>query len=424
MILEFFIENYRSIREEVHFSMLAESTTKKEENVAHIEVGNKTIRVLRAAAIYGHNASGKSNIMRALFYNLSFITNTQITIDDSIKSFDPFKFNTFSSKQPSRFEINFIGIHNVRYNYIIKYNQREIILEELNYYPNGRRTNIFKRDDIRKSDTPFHTATLGNTWDNEKITLFPNQAVIAKGGKDFPHEEISQTFSYFNKIMILNALNEKHINYYFKNNWKGYNEKPEVTEKLNRLIRYFDLALTGIKQEDDESSSSSLENENKIEYGVHNLFDNNGKIQNRPVYLPLKEESHGTKTIYQVGGAIISALEEGRILLIDELETSLHPLVVQVFVKLFLNKRTNPHNAQLIFTTHESNLMKRELMRKDQIWFTEKNVKGETECFSLQDFDEVREDTPFDRWYLMGKLGGVKKMGVLNNIFDDPSKEG
>lgn len=133
--------------------------------------------------------------------------------------------------------------------------------------------------------------------------------------------------------------------------------------------------------------------------------------------LPLDEESHGTKTLYCLGGKILKSLDSGSILFIDELDTGLHTHVCKMLISLYQDKRINPKNAQLIFTTHDTNLLDRTVFRKDQVWFAEKDAKGKTELFSLQDFNDVREDTPFDKWYLAGKFGGIPNLKSLESLF-------
>jgi AAA15 family ATPase/GTPase len=118
------------------------------------------------------------------------------------------------------------------------------------------------------------------------------------------------------------------------------------------------------------------------------------------------------------GRLILEKLQQGGVLIFDELDNSLHPKLVRLLVLLFTNPRSNPKNAQLIFATHEVTLLDRDLFRTDQIWFTEKNQFGETQLFSAQDFDGVREDVPFDKWYMAGKFGGLPKFEDIETIFN------
>jgi len=123
--------------------------------------------------------------------------------------------------------------------------------------------------------------------------------------------------------------------------------------------------------------------------------------------------------LYILGGLVVRTLEKGGVLLVDELDTSLHPFLTKLIVMIFQSEKINNKNAQLIFTSHDVSLMDRDLLRKDQIWLAEKSDPGNSELYSLQDFDNLREDTPFEKWYMAGKFGGLPNIKSVENIFDD-----
>jgi AAA15 family ATPase/GTPase len=152
--------------------------------------------------------------------------------------------------------------------------------------------------------------------------------------------------------------------------------------------------------------------------GQHSFF-NKKNLLHQEAGLSFDEESNGVKTLFSVGGRMLDALSKGETIFVDELETSLHPYLSKVLVSLFQNKRINKKNAQLIFTTHDTNLLDKTLFRKDQVWFAQKDEFGETDLYSLQDYSDVREDTPFDKWYLAGKFGGIPNIKSLENLFID-----
>ena len=170
-----------------------------------------------------------------------------------------------------------------------------------------------------------------------------------------------------------------------------------------------------------QHKKEELINEYKYQvYAEHNFKNELGEIQN--AHLPIDEESHGTRNTYIIGTLIHQALENGRTILIDELDTSLHTNIVRTFVELFQSPMTNPKGAQLIFTTHDTNIMNQRYMRKDQIWLVEKDKNGVTDLYSLQDFPEAREDTPFEKWYLAGKFGGLPIIPSVEEIYADESE--
>ena len=150
---------------------------------------------------------------------------------------------------------------------------------------------------------------------------------------------------------------------------------------------------------------------------VHHKFDKKGKKVDLVLFDKQKNESDGTNKIIDLSGPIFDTLLHGNVLIIDELDAKLHPLITMSIVELFNSPESNPNNAQLIFATHEVTLLDRDLFRTDQIWFVEKNQFGETEFFSAQDFEGVREDVPFDKWYMAGKFGGLPKIEDIESIF-------
>ena len=153
----------------------------------------------------------------------------------------------------------------------------------------------------------------------------------------------------------------------------------------------------------------------------HGLY-NDGEDLGKTADLPLKEESFGTRSLFLIGCYILQALQNGSPFFIDEMDSGLHSYITQLIVDIFRNERINRNNAQLIFTTHDVNLLDQNTIRKDQVWFTEKNEQGVSEIFSLSDFEDVREDTLFAKWYLNNKFGGVPSLKPLEKLFVDYGK--
>ena len=215
------------------------------------------------------------------------------------------------------------------------------------------------------------------------------------------------------------------------------NEITELLSKnkilLNRMNALLAHADTGIKaimiEEKDEDSfvfPDQIDKDIKQQIlsmykyktvAIHNKYI--GQEAAGEGELPFSEESSGTKQLFTIGGAILDALDKGKPILIDEMDIYLHTNISKMLITLFQNKRINNKNAQLIVATHDVNLLDRTLFRKDQIWFTEKDEYGVSSLYTLQDFTDVREDTPFDKWYMAGKFGAVPVIKSLENLFDD-----
>ncbi|MBF4515845.1 ATP-binding protein [Flavobacterium sp. ANB] len=415
MILQLKVKNYRSYKEETVFSMEANDSSSKLFNVWEIENEKESFKLLKTAIIYGANASGKSNIIRVLF-ELTYLILNKPVIDQKIRIYEPFLFDKNSSNKPTEIELRFKGPNNLKYEYrVIIYNN--IILEEdLYFFPEGEKINLFSRKPF-DPETHFQKGTLGDLYNNKEYNLFENQLLLSKFGDDEPHELLTQVFLYFRTYSVINATNKMHrqltetelIDYLYNN--------EIIKEKLSKLIKGADTKVNNILIVKDQERN--LGNSRKVNYSVfgnHDVYDNDRIIEE--YNLPIKEESVGTQSLYFIGAEVLKVLDKGGVIIVDELDTSLHPYLTKMIVMLFQSNTTNPKNAQLIFTTHDVSLLDKDLIRQDQIWIAEKNEKGSTDLYSLQDFEELKEDVPLERWYLAGKFGGLPQIKSIESLFE------
>lgn len=427
MILNISVKNYRSFRDLTTFSMVAESSKSKEENVfVHKFLNNKDeIRVLNTALIFGANASGKSNILRIVSNIVDFIVRSKPKLGETISIASPFKFDLATQKNPIEFFLEFI-IDNIRYKYKISFDTNRIIQETLSYFPQKKEVVVFDRIAPENPQSFVHVIKIGPSSKQRRIEVFHNQSLLSIFGSDIPDEIISNVYRFFTKIEVIEAFDTRASLFLRNEISNKVMGDPKLLAKINALVKLADTGLIGFEvSENDLSLPKELNlKETQILYerfryslsGIHHLFDK-GKLQNTIEYLPFNEESNGTKAIFSLGGKMIDVIEKGGLLLIDELESSLHPFLSKLLISLFQNKRINKLNSQLIFTTHETTLLDRNFFRKDQIWFAEKKENGATDLFSLQDYSDVREDTPFDKWYLAGKFGGIPNIASLESLY-------
>lgn len=429
MILEVNIENYRSFKEKVTLTLVAEPSKSKGDNVFTQKlVGWKDeVRILKTALIYGANASGKTNILRCLFEVINLIGRSNLSVGDEIDIYDPYLFSSITKDKPVNFSIVFVGKDNIKYKYELSYTSKEIVKEILSYFPRGKSKNLYSR--IVKDGDKIHGVKSGDELNHKNIEVFNNQTILSKFGKDIPHQIISEVYVYLMSIEVINACNSRKVTS-LKNEVTRTLLKQEVLKnKMNELLTFANTGINelfikevsndqlNLPEEMDEEQKKQILNKFKYVVGaVHDTYGDDNKKVGLDI-LPLDEESHGTKNLYSLGGKILQALESGSILFIDEIETGLHPFLSKLLISLFQNKRINKYNSQLIFTTHDTNLLDRNLFRKDQFWFAEKNDAGVTDLYSLQDFNDVREDTPFDKWYMAGKFGGVPNIKSLESLF-------
>jgi len=423
VLLEFGVKNFRSIKDEAVFSLIANDNESKPANVfTHKLATGEEIRLLKSAAIFGPNASGKTAVLQGFYTFIQIILFNNINVGDEIGYYNSFKFNLKTKEQPVSFWMSFIGPNDYRYIYSFSFDQYNIVNEKLEYNLNGLSKNstivlsrIIKKDEI-------HLGKLGENFGEKEIQVFHNQLFLSRFGKDNPHKFITPIFTYLYKYNVVNTLNDQMLSFVegylvkkIKNDFKFKNKLENLIRiadtKLNR-IAIKDFLLVGLNKKNG-NLNSDMRNEERIEI-IHKVYEN--KLEVDEDTLDLYDESSGTQQSIIIGGMILDYLEKAGILFIDELDSSLHPLLVQSFIHLVQSEKLNPKNAQVVFTTHDINVLNQNIFRKDQYWFTEKNEFGETELFSLQDFDEVSEDTPFSSWYMAGRFGAIPNIQSIEKI--------
>ena len=434
-LLEFTIQNYRSIKTQETFSLLAEAGKSKSDNVFEAPVRKKEstapLRLLKSAVFYGANASGKSNFIKAMTTLKWLATRSNsLHVEDPIKVYAPFRLDTETAEAPTLFSIVFL-IETIKYEYTISFTEVAILEETLSFYPVGKRTNLFKRVVTEAAD--FTSVTFGAQLDKKglPINVFNNQAYLSKFGSDVPHQQLTTVYKFFDNLEIWNALDNLDVARLCREVSKTIaNGKDEALRlRLSQLIRVADTRIEEVRaielQEEDFQLPSSLPPNIQAEIikqnslrtvAVHNRYEGE-QLKDTVEFDLLKEESQGTKVLFALGGIIIEILNEGGILFFDELDNSLHPKLCKFIMELFKNPASNPKGAQLIFATHEASLLDRASIRKDQIWFVEKDRYGSTTFYAASDIEEVREDTNFENWYRIGKFGAVPNIKKMNFLF-------
>jgi AAA15 family ATPase/GTPase len=235
MILQLKVKNYRSYKDETIFSMEANNSSYKSFNVCQIQNDKQDFKLLKSAVIYGANASGKSNIIRALFEITHLILNKPV-IEQKIRIYNPFLFDINSNNKPTEFELRFIGPNSIKYEYRISIHNNTILEEDLNFYPNGKITNLFSRKPFNP-ETHFQKGVLGDLYKKKEYNIFENQLLLSKFGDDEPHELLTEVFLYFRKYSVINATNKIHrqsieteLTDYLYNN-------ETIKDRLSKLIK-------------------------------------------------------------------------------------------------------------------------------------------------------------------------------------------
>jgi len=413
MLLEFSVKNILSFKEKVTFSLIAATIKEKNEKLIDniFQIDGKT-SLLKTAAIYGANASGKTNIIEALqsFIEYILMKSKSITENENIDIL-PFILNTENEKKPSEFEI-LIKDKDTFYQYGVVLTTNEVIKEYLKI-KNQRTTIVFDRNE-NKVYIPFPKKY-------EKIAELVNKRMIPKNALVVTkaalfNEEIANSFlNCLNGVRTISAINDSFYREFTINQLKNQNIKLKVTD----LLKFADDSINGVEVVQFEGESLSVKsnsNETNVQrkksifpdiFVSKNIFDESNNIVKSLGFNLNLFESQGTIKLFHLSGPIIDSLLNGYTLFIDELDTSMHPLLIEKIIELFQNPKQNPNNAQLVFTTHNTALLSKDLFRRDQIWLIEKNQYGESDLFSLADFGNIRNDEKIEKNYLIGKYGAI-----------------
>lgn len=428
MLIEFQFKNYRSFRDEAVLSM--EATGVGNFKNCLIEYNNR--KLLPAAAIYGKNGGGKSNVIRAYWLAVQFIRNAQRSQHEKAPiPVVPFMLNDYSKEEPTEFEFVYV-IDGIKYNYGFAATKEKIVREFLYHAPKGQRAMVFSREEqkftftedklrrnlISETIAPnqlfFSIAcTMNDTACVKAMKWFRDAIYFSRDYSDIPQ----QLLEYSNDNGMLKAIASYAQaadlgieDMQFEFNSKEIDEELDWPDNVPEGIR---AALTQFMRALSESSNQA---EAKLKLGevtatsLHTGIDKAGKHQQYK--LELEDESDGTRKLMALAPAIESALRSGGVLLVDEIEKEMHPMLVNYIIAKFQSKRTNTNGAQLIFTTHNTELMNMELLRKDQLYFADKNqTDGSSELYSISDFN-TRTTENIRKGYLAGKYGATPDIDI------------
>lgn len=413
MILNLEFKNYRSFKGTCSFTTEPTSSKAKIDNLCEVETNVEARkRVLKISLIFGANASGKTNIIKFLYGFRRWLLNIDNRVGEDIALYQPFKFDSATADAPTEFTMEFIA-QKIRYKYEVHFVRQHITSESLISYPNGKQTQLYERillADNKESDTIKFGSSLSSF---KAFNVFKNQLLMSKFLKDTPCEPITNAAKYLADMVISNGFHEDTILGEDKEMLRWLYSHPDYKVMLSEFLSFADTGLADFQL---EKRSDGVE-----VTGLHGLYKDGEGIGKTD--LPLKEESFGTRALFIIGCHILQALQSGSPFFIDEMDSGLHSYITRLIVDIFRNERINKNNAQLIFTTHDVNLLDQNSIRKDQIWFTEKNKYGVSELFALSDFEDVREDTLFAKWYMNNKFGGVPSLQSLEKLFVEDGKK-
>lgn len=399
MILEFSVKNYLSFKDKVTFSMIANSNKGMDTN--YIETNGK--KVLKTSAIYGANASGKSNLFKIL---TSVVLMLRLSNNYDINAklpIVPFRFDNECLNKPSEFEIKFI-VDEVRYVYGFIADKNKIYDEYLYYYPNGRETKIFDRTNVYEYSYSQRDEKTLKEIENKNAS---NKFFLATA-TNWNYEKTKPAYDFLtNDILICSNLEELKSAAFGMYEANSDNLKEFAIDFLRKTdfnIESYSISKVDIPQELLAGIPDFIiKNMQPKPKAYQVLF----KHKNSDNYLSLDEESLGTQIVFAFIPFIKDTLKNKKVLIIDELDRSLHPFLVQYIVEIFNDQEINKNGSQLIFNTHDTNLLDLNIIRRDQIWFVEKNSEnGISDLYPLSDFT-VRKKENVEKGYMLGRYGAV-----------------
>ncbi len=430
MLIDFKFSNYRSFKDEANLSMKAIGLSDFKDSL----LKHGTVTILPTVAIYGKNGAGKSNVIRAFWLAVQFIKNAQRTQHEKAPiPLTPFLLDDYTKSEPTAFEFTYV-VDGVKYIYGFSANSKTILTEYLYHTPKGQKATIFTREGqsfkfpenaerrmkeliseaVAENQLFFSIACTMNykpcimamKWFREKIafsrdfTDIPKQLIEYSNNKNM----LNSIISYAKQADV--GISDMSFEFSDKEISSTLDIPDEVPEDIKIALSSFIDALAA-SPNTSETAISSHEIKTK---SFHNGVSSAGK--NESYALELSDESDGTRKLMALAPAIELALNEGGIFLIDEIEKEMHPMLVDFIVAKFQSNITNKANAQLIFTTHNTELMNMEIIRKDQIYFTDKDHQtGASELYNLMEFSPPT-NANIRKSYLLGKYGATPNIDI------------
>lgn len=417
MLFMFRASNVRSFRDEMQLSFLATGLAKSEV-VRQVQWNHSgaTVDVLPAACVYGANASGKSNVLRAM-------SDMRDVVLRSFRSWDPsgpterrpFRLNRHSADQPTMFEIDMV-LSGVRHVYGFRFDDQSITEEWATWYPKGRPAQLFRRVGM--------SVTWGSSVPGAKsravTDILRRNALVLSTAAATGHPNLSPLYEWFRRNLLLAEADSRPMRHAFSAHMLTHSE---TRGKLMALLKAADLGIVGLSEEEIDPViqerleravrvlSGSEDSETPadaatIAFSAYRFHHAGDGVE---VTFTAGEESMGTLVWLGLAGPIVDALATGAVLLADEIDTSLHPALTAQLLRIFQDPETNPHRAQLVFNSHDTTLLGDSTgdrpLGRDQVWFAEKRSDGASVLFPLTDLDPRREEA-VGRRYLAGKYGG------------------
>lgn len=420
MLIEFSVANYRSLKNNQTFTLMRNAAKEMiDTNTFTVNLANN-FDLLRSAAIYGPNASGKSNLLRALSTMKKLITHSAKTqIGDQIPV-EPYKLSLTASSEPTEFEATIIN-DGVRYQYGFSATTEKVYDEWLFAFPKGKAQNWFSRvwnEKLQDYDWNYSNYFLGEKQVWQKSTR--NNALFLSTAIQLNNKQLRPVYEWFEKK--LSMLGAGGVGVGFTSMLCEDNDEKKQTLDF---LKAADLGINDLEVKSElfdpaslpddmpaplkEIFTKEMKDHKVVEVSTVHFTDTGDKV-----VFDLEEESDGTKRFFEFAGPWINCLKKGNVLFVDELNNHLHPKLVEFLVSLFHDSKINTKNAQLVFTTHETSILNQNMFRRDQIWFCEKEHQKGTRLFPLSDFNPRKDRENLELAYLSGRYGALPLVNFIN----------
>jgi len=421
MLLSFDVENYRSFKERQSFSLVANKYYNDYRGALIVDQlpGLKGYEYLPAAALFGPNASGKSNLFRAINQLKTLVMESAVLAPGTPLVYTPYQLDSSTRVEPTRFSITFTS-DGIRYEYEIAYIASEVLFEELLSYPKGRKQVLFTRqtDSLSKSGIDVYTNPSLRMSRLAIDALRPNVLFLSLGAQ-LNNKVLLDLYAWFrDQLQVITAYSpdvNMLMDYSTSVLMGSYGE-----HKQSQIIDILGKADFGISKARVDTEQMPKELLSFIKATMNNELAQNilpEALSRNVVYLQhgsdedafelsIDDDSSGTRQFFSLLGPLIDVLDKGMVLIIDEFDTSLHPALSEVIVRLFQSRVTNPNGAQLVTATHNIHLLNNSTFRRDQVWFVEKDAGGASHLYSLDEY-HPRKDESILTGYLKGRYGAL-----------------
>lgn len=428
MLLEFSVDNFLSIKDSVTFSMNTDDGD--ENNSISVAINDrKHYQLLKSSVLYGANGSGKSNLLKAMARMRAIVLNEEkVMLSTDRLVHLPFLLNTETQDASTTFEIVFFS-NNQKIRYGFDFDSENVYSEWLFVDSNGKEARIFTRDEEDSYVNPsFEEGFVYFDTEKKLIKVPKNQLFLWKCDQN-SSELASRVLEWFSDFNLIDGMAHHQFIDYTLNKMKD----KEFLKVMSKLICEADIGINSVALQEKEVSFDELPDEVKKlistqvpnmkdlatsiqQHSIltkHSLYDEKNRLlRGKEVEFNLdKNESKGTVKFFRMLGPILDTLNNGKVLIIDELDSSLHPLLSIKLISLFKDPKINTKGAQVIFATHDTNLLNPVVFSRQEIWFSEKDKYGATKVYSLSELKGVRKNESFAKQYLMGKYGAIPYLG-------------